>query len=330
MTDTFFAPRKAVTILDPAITTRNAGDEIIADAARRWIRTALPEHFITTLPTHESMGIRSHRLIKQAEYSIVGGSNILTSNLFTDRGWRVGIKDLIMVNKGLILLAAGWRDYQDTPSFTTKQMLRRLLHPTAIHSVRDTHTKEMLSKVGIDNVEVTSCVTMWGLTPEHLKSIDKTKGDTVVTTLNMRQPSSADENLIATLSKIYKRVYIWPQGFDDLQYVSKFESESVMLLAPTLEAYDELLTSDISLDYVGNRLHGGIRALQKKRRAYIVSIDNRAAEISKDTNLPIFARDADSSFIEHTLRKEYDIDLSLPTTNITKWLNQFKSDSKAN
>lgn len=322
MSDTFFAPRKSAVILDPAITTRNAGDEIISDAARRWTRAALPRHFLTTAPTHERMGIRSHRLIRQSEYAIVGGSNILTSKLYSDRGWRVGVRDMLFVDK-LILLAAGWRDYETSPSLPTKIMLQRLLHPTAIHSVRDTHTKEMLEKAGIKNVVVTACVTMWQLTPEHLSKIPKSKAASVVTTLNMRQPSAADSRLLEVLLNKYEKVYIWPQGFDDLAYVSNLSNGRATVIAPTLEAYDELLATEGGLDYVGNRLHGGIRALQKGRRAFIVSIDNRAAEIGKDTGLPIFSREASEAEIESIISSEYCPKINLPHDAINSWIRQF-------
>lgn len=324
MSDSFFAPRKSVVILDPAITTRNAGDEIISDAARRWTRTALPKHFLTTAPTHERMGIRSHRLIRQSECAIVGGSNILTSSLYSDRGWRVGARDMVFVNK-LILLAAGWRDYEAAPSLLTKLMLKRLLHPTALHSVRDTHTKEMLEKAGIKNVVVTACVTMWQLTAAHLSMIPKGKAKSVVTTLNMRQPSHADSRLLEILMKQYDKVYIWPQGFDDLEYVTKLSNGRAEIISPTLEAYDELLTSDESLDYVGNRLHGGIRALQKGRRAFIVSIDNRAAEIGKDTGLPIFSRQANEDEIVSLISSPYEPTINLPLDAIQSWIGQFRS-----
>lgn len=328
MSDTFFASRKAAVILDPAIGTRNAGDEVIADAARRWIRTALPQHFLTTAPTHESMGIRSHRLIRQSEYAIVGGSNILTSTLYSDRGWRVGLRDMAFVNK-LILLAAGWRDYERKPTAFTKLMLSRLLDKEAVHSVRDTHTKDMLAAAGITNVVVTSCVTMWQLTPEHLAKITKEKGDSVVTTFSMRKPAPTDKRMLDLLLKLYNKVYIWPQGIDDLDYVSKLSAGRATLLAPTLEAYDELLESDQRLDYIGNRLHAGIRALQKKRRSYIIAIDNRAAEIGKDTDLAVIPRDANEDEITKLIEADYVPVIKLPQKEIDSWLGQFQGKHPA-
>ena len=52
-------------------------------------------------------------------------------------------------------------------------------------------------------------------------------------------------------------------------------------MSPTLEAFDNLLESEIDLDYIGTRLHAGIRAIQKKRRSIIIGVDNRALEMQK-------------------------------------------------
>lgn len=324
MNDSFFAPRKSAVILDPAITTRNAGDEVISQACRRWIRTALPDHFLTTAPTHERMGIRSHRLIRQSEYAIVGGSNILTSRLLMDRGWRVGLRDLPFVN-GLILMAAGWRNYEKAPDFATRAMLRRLLHPEAVHSVRDTHTKDMLEKIGITNVVMTGCATMWQLTPDHVATIRKPKGRIVVTTLSMRKPSPQDAVLLETLAEHYDEVWIWPQGIDDRDYANELAPGKYRLLAGTLEAFDEALLSGEDVDYIGVRLHAGIRALQHARRAYIIGIDNRALEIQKDTALPVIARDITSADLGALLEADYAPQITLPDAAISAWIAQFRS-----
>ena len=45
------------------------------------------------------------------------------------------------------------------------------------------------------------------------------------------------------------------------------------------------------MEYCGTRLHGGIRALQHRRRAIILAIDNRAVELGSTTGLPVVAAD---------------------------------------
>ncbi|TOG81065.1 capsular biosynthesis protein, partial [Vibrio parahaemolyticus] len=73
------------------------------------------------------------------------------------------------------------------------------------------------------------------------------------------------------------------------------------IIAPSLESFDEVLSSG-NVDYIGTRLHGGVRALQKKVRTLILAIDNRAWEKKKDFNLPVVERNdevAISNFINN-------------------------------
>jgi hypothetical protein len=91
---------------------------------------------------------------------------------------------------------------------------------------------------------------------------------------------------------------------------------------PSLQALDEILTIDI--DYLGTRLHAGIRALQNKKRTLILAVDNRAIEISKDTNLPVVPRN-DWESITSWIESAYETRIRLPWSNIDKWKSQFQS-----
>ena len=75
-----------------------------------------------------------------------------------------------------------------------------------------------------------------------------------------------------------------------MNYLKEFDLNRIQILSQSLEGYDNLLKSKEELDYIGTRLHAGIRALQFKRKSIIVGIDNRSNEISKDINLPIIIR----------------------------------------
>ena len=48
-------------------------------------------------------------------------------------------------------------------------------------------------------------------------------------------------------------------------------------------------------------------------------VDNRAAEISRDTNLPCFSRQKDWSGLEKTIREPYRISLNINWQEIEKW-----------
>jgi polysaccharide pyruvyl transferase WcaK-like protein len=78
-----------------------------------------------------------------------------------------------------------------------------------------------------------------------------------------------------------------------------------------------------SVDFIGLRLHAGIRSLQRSRRTLIVAIDNRATEISKDTNLPVVAR-GDLKAIESWITTSSPTKIQLPEAAIASWKQQFQ------
>ena len=117
-------------------------------------------------------------------------------------------------------------------------------------------------------------------------------------------------------------MYCWIQGSSDYEYIKSI-SDKFILVDPHLEEYDKILASDIDLDYVGTRLHAGIRAMQKGRRSIILSIDNRAREMGKDYNLNVIERH-DIEMLDEYINKEFTTNVKLKLENINKWKNQFR------
>ena len=178
--------------------------------------------------------------------------------------------------------------------------------------------RQAVRSIGIQNVINTGCPTLWGFTSEACAALPKTRAEAVVTTLNTYIPDhTLDGRLIETLRARYKTIYAWVQTAEDHAYLKSF-GEDVVILEPSLAAYDALLREAPSLDYVGNRLHGGIRALQHGRRAIIVEIDNRAREMGRDFNLPTVERD-DFARLEAMIDGALDIDVRPPTEIIAQW-----------
>jgi hypothetical protein len=113
----------------------------------------------------------------------------------------------------------------------------------------------------------------------------------------------------------------------DLHYLDAFGRTDVSIVNPTVEAYTRFLANE-DVDFVGTRLHGGIRALQKGRRALILAVDNRAAEISKDTGLPVLPR-TDLAGIEEWIEGGAETRLDLPQQAIEDWRAQFRPSERA-
>ena len=77
------------------------------------------------------------------------------------------------------------------------------------------------------------------------------------------------------------------------------------------------------VDYIGTRLHAGIRALQNQKRTLILSVDNRATEMGKDFNLPVVSR-KDIHFVEKNfIKSTFNTDIKRPFEIISQWKNQF-------
>ena len=79
-----------------------------------------------------------------------------------------------------------------------------------------------------------------------------------------------------------------------------------------------LLDHGNSLLYVGTRLHGGISPMHGVS-ALIIQVDNRAAEIAKDTGLPVIGAEFDRD-IERWLTGQLRLEpLRIPLGNIERW-----------
>lgn len=260
-----------------------------------------------------------------SKFTFLGGTNALSSNM--NRYSQIGLKlkDLFFIRNKLVLLGVGWWQYQSSPNLYTRFFLKNLLSKTILHSVRDSYTEKMLKNIGINNVINTSCPTTWTLTPNHCSEIPSKKSENVVITLtDYNKNRAADETLLRIVVEAYKNVFLWVQGLGDLEYVRTFGkiADKIKIIPPRLDKYDELLKNE-EIDYIGTRLHAGIRALQHKKRSLIIAIDNRATEMSKDINLNIIER-KNIRQLESLIFSKIETKLDIPIENINKWKAQFR------
>lgn len=314
-----------ITLLDTSIATDNLGDEIIMDAIESTVRGLLPGTGVDRVATHKYMTSVSRQLLKRSELSIVCGTNILESHMWLRPQWKLRPWDVTALNNA-VLCGVGWRAYSIKPDPYTNWLLRKVLNKDYIHSVRDRYTAEKLTSLGL-NVVNTSCPTLWELTPERCAAVPSKKADTVLTSLTWYIPRpSTDRAILDLLVKKYKEVYFWPQQSEDSDYLASLGVAGIKFLEPSLSAYDEFLET-VDTDYVGLRLHGGIRCIQKGRRSLVIPVDNRATEISRDTGLPTIARD-DLMGIERWISVPEKIALNLPNEAIAQWKDQFRKQQK--
>lgn len=320
---------KNISVLDTSIATQNIGDEIIMDAVVRELHDVFVNDMFLKIPTHEIIGVSSLSLIRHSEFGILGGSNILSSAMNKYKQWKIKLYQSYFIKHKIILLGVGWRNYQQSPNFYTKALLKNLLNKNFLHSVRDSYTEEKLKKEGVKNVINTACPTMWRLTPAHCREIAKKKADKVVFTLtDYSKDHDADVFLINSLLNNYNEVYFWVQSRKDLQYLHELHIDlsRIQIIPPNLNAYTDFLQNN-NCDYVGTRLHGGIRALQNKKRTIIIGVDNRAIEKQKDFNLKVIKRINLKTNLEEMILSEFETIINIPLGNIEKWKKQFQEDN---
>jgi hypothetical protein len=210
------------------------------------------------------------------------------------------------------------------PPAIVKNMLRSFL-AAAIMGVCAYGAWLGLKAIGISNGLNTGCPTMWGLTAEHCAAIPTQKASHVICTLTdyNRDPQN-DRAMLDILLANYRTVHLWLQGRDDLSYVQELGYENKLhLISGTLAEFDAVLAQK-DLDYVGTRLHAGIRALSKGHRSLIISIDNRAECIGADTGLPILPREDIPSALQARLRGQIETVIRMPWETIAKWKAQFR------
>lgn len=309
---------------NPAISTLNQGDHIIYESIKEHLEAIFTGSFEVDVSTHLPISYTYAKLLSKADMKFVCGTNLLMGKLNgIFRQWDIHLWNAKWLGPA-ILVGTGWWQYNNEPNAYTKRVYRKILSETYLHSVRDDYTATQLDKCGVRNVVVTGCPTMWNLTPEHCEGIPKKKATRVVTTLtDYNQDFEKDKQMVTILCKEYEKVYLWFQGAGDYEYYRALSlPPKVQVVSPSLAQYDALLAGE-DIDYVGTRLHGGIRALQHKKRTVIIAVDNRAVEKQKSFAIPVLQRKDIGDLAEY-LNCSLPISIRLPMSEIVAWKQQFK------
>jgi len=323
-----------IVLLDPSVpkpggaSAPNAGDEVIGSSVLREIHKLFPGATVSRITTHGRPTGEQLELIAAAGKVLIGGSNLL-GNPVTSwkrpgrkwRQWSISLGDAEVIDRA-ILFGVGWRVYEDEVESSTRRLYRTALAQEGIHSVRDEYTRRKLQGMGFSNVVNTGCPTLWPLIEHPLGWIPVKRSRSVLTTVTDYRPSpSEDVQVQRLLAAMYDHVYLWPQGEGDAAYAKRINA-SIEILPSGLNSLDGFLEAN-DCDYVGTRLHGGIYCLNARRRALIIAVDNRAAEMGPETGLPTIERNNISGmrdWIEHP--KETQI--SLNRAAIETWRGQFR------
>lgn len=320
---------KTVSVIDTSVNNYNLGNLIIMDSINNIFDEIFSNDFIFKIQASENHGKTAVRNLLKSDLVFFGGTNALTSNINKEKYIGFSLNNLLRFNT-LILLGVGWWQYQKKPNSYSRFFLKRLLDDSKLHSVRDSHTESMLRSIGINNVLNTSCPTTWDLDENHCKNIPSLRSDGVIFTLtDYNKNPKLDFNFIQILQSAYSKIFFWPQGEGDINYLSSLnvdEGNKIIILPPNLRSFNSLL-NNYELDYIGTRLHAGIRALQYKKRSLILSIDNRSTEIANDININICSR-SDAEGIKFFIENKIDMNIKIRKSQIEIWKNQFVFQNK--
>lgn len=315
-------------ILNTAIFSFNKGDYIIMESAKEQLKEIVQNKFTVEIATHAPL-LHSYQFDKkmkkdldELQVKFVCGTNLLSKSLFRRRtSWNINIFESHYL-KNCVLLGVGAGNIGKF-DFYTQKVLKKVLAKDYIHSVRDEEAKVMLESIGLQAIN-TGCPTLWNLNKEHCQQIDTEKRGKVVFTLtDYKKDIVKDQMLINILKANYKEIYFWVQGFKDFEYFRELENiEDIHILYPEVSQYESFLENN-ECDYVGTRLHAGIKAMQKKRRSIIIIVDNRARSMKKDYQLNCIERDEIEEKLESYIQSEIITDITLKQENINKWKQQF-------
>lgn len=307
-------------IINPSIGTSNLGDLIIEEAVVRELRGHYPNALFTNYPSQLHTSNDAKRMMGAKDCLFVSGTNLLSSNMDRRYQWKLDPSHKKYLKNNVILCGVGWWQYQNTPNKYTVDLYKKIFNTDSLHSVRDSYTKEMLGRIGIKNVVNTTCPTLWRISPELCAKIPVIKSLNVVTTLTFyKADPTLDKRMLEILLEHYKHVYLWVQGLTDITYLKEIfpRYNEIHLISPTIDAYNKIL-EDPSVEYVGTRLHAGVRAIQKGIRTLIIAVDNRAIEIGKDTNLNVIKREDIEEMLDF-IDNSYTTNIKLPLDAINKW-----------
>lgn len=298
--------------LNPSIETKNSGDDIIAAAIAREI-SELGAESVLELPTRRRWTKPEISAAKACQLFIVGGTNLLTAHPLSYRQWVLGSTELGILRHRTVLLGAGWWQYQTAPDLLSRSLINWVLHPALPHSVRDSYTAHQLARTR-RLVLNTSCPTLW-YAPRSGTVGHGFRGAIVATVTDYHRDPKADREMLTVLARRGRSLTIWPQGSDDGKYVRSLGFGDYLL--PTGHDAFERTLQVPDTGYVGTRLHAGIRALQMGVPSVIVAIDNRAAEIARDTNIATVART--DSTLDERLDRVDSWRLRIPDGAIAAW-----------
>lgn len=286
------------------------------------LRKIFPKDFLIKIPYLDDFGENAIRYMADSKLVFMGGTNALSAEMNYYKQIGLNDKNAKELKNKLVLMGVGWWQYQNNINEYTKNILREVLSCEYYHSCRDSYTVLKLNEIGIKNVINTGCPTIWEFSKEHCAQIPEVKAkDVLIGFTDYNQKRIRDSKILEIVKHNYEKLYCWIQSPKDLEYVSNL-CPFVNFISPNIEALEQFLNYHIELDYVGTRLHAGIKCLQNFKRSIIIGIDNRAISMGKDFNLPIL-NENELDKLDEKINSKWKTEINIPELEINLWVQQF-------
>ncbi|WP_161784553.1 polysaccharide pyruvyl transferase family protein [Clavibacter michiganensis] len=292
----------------------NLGDQIISDAVNRQFigRLGTTHGDVTVIPMHGPLAEASRDALRAADEVVVCGTNLLSDHMRFRTSWEWPREDIELTKGKLTVFGAGWWQYQLAGIDPISARWLQGLAGGRTWAVRDEYSAHRLQASGVPAVHL-SCPTLWDVRTQAMPT-DQVR--VIVTLTDYNQDPLADKRLVDLLSQRFE-VLFWPQGPGDRRYIEQLVGAEAAFVEPSLAAFDAAL-DEPGTAYVGLRLHGGIRAMQRGVPSLILSIDNRAREISRSVGLHAPSRNSFRD-VRESLESGQVVDIDLPTAAIAEW-----------
>ncbi|WP_317231539.1 polysaccharide pyruvyl transferase family protein [Clavibacter capsici] len=297
----------------------NLGDQIISDAVNRQFIGRLGDAHgdVTVIPMHGPLAEASRDALRAADEVVVCGTNLLSDHMRFRTSWEWPREDIELTKGKLTVFGAGWWQYQLAGIDPISARWLQGLAGGRTWAVRDEYSAHRLQASGVPAVHL-SCPTLWDV---RTQAMPTDQGRVIVTLTDYNQDPLADKRLVDLLSQRFE-VLFWPQGPGDRRYIEQLVGSEAAFVEPSLAAFDAAL-DEPGTAYVGLRLHGGIRAMQRGVPSLILSIDNRAREISHSVGLHAPSRNSFRD-VRDSLESGQVVDIDLPTAAIAEWTADWK------
>ncbi|MDF2805335.1 MAG: hypothetical protein K0S43_281 [Cellulosimicrobium sp.] len=304
-----------IVVADPGAASTNVGDRIISESiASEFVEPLRAAgRTVELVPMHGALSTADRAALRGADEVVVCGTNLLSDHMRLRRAWHWPVEDIELCRGRLTFLGVGWWQYQRAGIDPVSAAWLRALAGTTPWAVRDEYSLAKLRRARVPAVH-TSCPTLWGVEKQVLPSVERR---VVATFTDYNQDPLADERLVRELVEHFDEVLFWPQGPGDPEYVDHVRRGAGAVLGSGLEELDAVL-AEPGTAYVGLRLHGGIRAMQRGVPSLVLSIDNRAREIARSVGLRAPSRHAARTY-RADLRSGETVSVGVPREAVDGW-----------